>query len=219
MNGSRTQAELVHIQIEGQALDGILGVPDNAWGVVVFAHGLGSSRFSSRNQFVAQELRRKGLATLLFDLHTAVEREANGFAHTLSPNVDLLADRVTAATDWLLAQPFVAELSIGYFGSSTGAAAALVACTRRPKLIEAVVTRSGRPDLAVPVLPDVQAPTLLIVGSRDVPILQMNEEAQQHFSVETALEVIPGATHLFGEPGALEKAARLAHNWFRQYLS
>ncbi|MBK8905216.1 MAG: dienelactone hydrolase family protein [Anaerolineaceae bacterium] len=211
--------EVITIQAGDVMLEGNLSVPDGAQGIVVFVHGSGSSRFSPRNQFVADQLHRGGLATVLFDLLTAEEDAIDRRTRELRFDIDLLADRVVGATDWLLQQPFAAERSIGYFGSSTGAAAALIASTRRPKVAEAIVSRGGRPDLAGPALPEVQAPTLLIVGGHDEPVIQMNRQAMQQIPSEASLEIVPGASHLFEEPGTLEKAAHLARDWFRQYLN
>jgi len=200
-------------------LEGNLVIPEDAQGIVMFVHGSGSSRHSSRNKFVARTLQEGGLATLLFDLLTAEEEQIDMRTRHLRFDIDLLAERVVGATDWLLAQPDTRELDIGYFGSSTGAAAALIAATERPEAVYAVVSRGGRPDLAQRVLPQVQTPTLLIVGGHDRPVIGMNESAlEQVGAEERKLEIVPGATHLFEEPGALEAVARQARDWFQRYL-
>ena len=168
---------------------------------------------------MARTLQEGGLATLLFDLLTAEEEQIDMRTRHLRFDIDLLAERVVGATDWLLAQPDTRELDIGYFGSSTGAAAALIAATERPEAVYAVVSRGGRPDLAQRVLPQVQTPTLLIVGGHDRPVIGMNESALEQIGAEERkLEIVPGATHLFEEPGALEAVARLARDWFQRYL-
>ena len=205
----------VAIETDAVRLPGDLDVPDHASAVVAFAHGSGSSRRSPRNRFVAERLAREGLATLLFDLLTPAEEgdRRNVF------NIELLAERLQAATRWAKAQDSVGVLPIGYFGASTGAAAALVAAAERGDEVGAVVSRGGRPDLAIPVLDRVTAPTLLIVGGNDIPVIGMNEEAQRHLRCENALEIVPGATHLFEEPGSLEKVADLAAAWFGKHLA
>jgi putative phosphoribosyl transferase len=195
-------------------LEGILAVPPGARGVVLFAHGSGSGRLSPRNQFVAGALQRAGLATLLIDL--LEEDEAEDRAKVF--DISLLAERLQSAADWLAQAPPTQALRLGYFGASTGAAAALVAAARHPAQIGAVVSRGGRPDLAGEDLPAVQAPTLLIVGGADDVVLQLNEEALALLRCPKELVVIPGATHLFPEPGALEEVARLSANWFRRHL-
>jgi putative phosphoribosyl transferase len=205
----------VDIAIGSVELSGHLTVPGAAVGVVVFAHGSGSSRHSPRNQWVARVLNRGGVATLLFDLltrHEEVER-ANVF------DVELLAERLTAVTDWLVAQPDAAGLPVGYFGASTGAAAALWAATDRANVVRAVVSRGGRPDLAAPRLGQVQAPTMLIVGGRDHAVLDLNREAAAQLQCEHRVEIVPGATHLFEEPGALDAVAGLAQAWFIRHLT
>jgi putative phosphoribosyl transferase len=199
----------VHIPAGGTRLQGILTVPVDAVAVVVFAHGSGSSRTSPRNRAVAHTLQEAGLATLLFDLLD--DREADDRRNVF--DVRLLAERLLDATRWLEAQPAVAGLPIGYFGASTGAAAALAAAARRPDVI-AVVSRGGRPDLADAWLSRVRAPTLLIVGGRDTPVIELNRRARVLLGGHSRLEVVPGATHLFGEPGALERVAALARDWF-----
>ncbi len=196
-------------------------IPAAAQGIVVFAHGSGSSRHSPRNRFVASVLQRRGLATLLFDLLTAEEEVMDQRSHQLRFDIGLLTERLVGATDWLLQHPPTRHLHIGYFGASTGSAAALIAATRRPEAVRAIVSRGGRPDLAGFALTQVQAPTLLIVGGVDFPVVKMNQEAleQLHRVVEKRLEIVPGATHLFEEPGALEQVSALASQWFQQYLN
>jgi dienelactone hydrolase len=185
---------------------------------VLFAHGSGSSRHSPRNRYVAEALREGGLATLLIDLLTSAEDREDARSARLRFDIALLARRVAAATAWLTENPATSRLRIGCFGASTGAAAALVAAAERPNDVGAVVSRGGRPDLAIPVLARVKAPTLLIVGSLDLPVIDMNREALEHLQVEKRLEIVPGATHLFEEPGALEQVAHLARQWFQTYL-
>ena len=210
-------SELVRIPARRAVLDGILDVPLGARGMVVFAHGSGSGRLSPRNQYVAGVLRETGLATLLFDLLTPGEERIDAATAHLRFNVPFLAERLLAGTTWVAEQ--APRLSLGCFGASTGAAAALVAAATRPDLIEAVVSRGGRPDLAGAALRRVRAPTLLIVGGRDWPVIEMNQEALDALQTETELVVVPGATHLFEEPGALERVAALARGWFRSRLS
>jgi putative phosphoribosyl transferase len=200
-------------------LEGNLGVPDGAEGIVLFAHGSGSGRHSPRNRYVARALREANLATLLIDLLTPDEEEVDLRTGHLRFDIGLLAERLAGATDWLLRNPDTQDLRIGYFGASTGAGAALVAAAERPEAVGAVVSRGGRPDLAGDALPLVEAPTLLIVGGNDVPVIGMNEEALERLRAEKRLEIVPGATHLFEEPGALEEVARLAAGWFARYLA
>jgi putative phosphoribosyl transferase len=199
-------------------LVGDLVVPAGAAGVVLFAHGSGSSRHSPRNRLVAGALRRVGLATLLLDLLTPAEEERDRVTAELRFNVALLAERLIAATDLLLAEPATAGLPLGLFGASTGAGAALIAAAERPETVAAVVSRGGRPDLAGEHLGRVRAPTLLIVGGRDQLVLELNRQAQARLAAPSRLEVVPGATHLFEEPGALEQVARLAAAWFTEHL-
>jgi putative phosphoribosyl transferase len=210
---------VVWIPVGSVTLEGDLGIPEGAQGIVVFAHGSGSSRRSPRNRFVAQVLRQGGLATLLFDLLTQEEEVMDMWSGHLRFNIGLLADRLVGATDWVIHNQDTQKLRVGYFGASTGAAAALVAAADRPAAVRAVVSRGGRPDLAGPALPRVQAPTLLIVGGADVPVITLNEEALAKLRVEKRLVVVPGATHLFEEPGALEEVARLALDWFDRHLT
>jgi len=208
----------VRITTEEVILDGSLCVPEKAAGLVVFAHGSGSSRFSPRNTFVARVLRKSGLGTLLFDLLTADEERIDSVTGELRFDISLLAARLIHATDWLTKRPEAKNLKIGYFGSSTGAAAALIAAAERPDVIGAVVSRGGRPDLAGEALPLVKAPTLLIVGGEDFQVIELNREAMEQLRAKNELAIVPGATHLFEEPGTLEKAAGLAAGWFVKYL-
>lgn len=195
-----------------------LAIPKPVSGIVVFAHGSGSSRHSSRNRFVAAQLQAAGLATLLMDLLTVSEEAADSISGHLRFDIPLLARRLTAATDWVSAEPATRGLPVGYFGASTGGGAALVAAAERLDRVAAVVSRGGRPDLAGEALTRVRAPTLLIVGGRDPLVQQLNEVALQRLRVEARLEIVPGATHLFEEPGALEDVARLAREWFTRHL-
>jgi putative phosphoribosyl transferase len=199
-------------------LVGDLVVPAGAAGVVLFAHGSGSSRHSPRNRLVAGALRRVGLATLLLDLLTPAEEERDRVSAELRFDVALLAERLIAAADLLLAEPATAGLPLGLFGASTGAGAALIAAAERPETVAAVVSRGGRPDLAGDHLGRVRAPTLLIVGGRDQLVLELNRQGQARLAAPSRLEVVPGATHLFEEPGALEQVARLAAAWFTEHL-
>jgi putative phosphoribosyl transferase len=210
--------QIVHVTLDSVALEGALAIPDGATGIVLFAHGSGSSRHSPRNLYVAGALGQGGLATLLIDLLTAEEEREDDRTARLRFDINLLARRVVAATDWLLGNPAARHLRIGYFGASTGAAAALVAAAERPDEICAVVSRGGRPDLAIPVLGRVKAPTLLIVGDRDVPVIEMNHQAFTHLRAEKRLDIVPGATHLFEESGALEQVAHLALEWLLTHL-
>jgi putative phosphoribosyl transferase len=200
----------MEIAVDSVSLQGDLTVPDSALGVVLFAHGSGSSRLSPRNRAVAAALNRDGLATLLFDLLTATEADDRQLVFDIS----LLAARLESAVEWMRRQAAAARLPVGLFGASTGAAAALVAAADLGDKVRAVVSRGGRPDLAGPRLGDVRAPTLLIVGGNDRAVLSLNLEAQRQLQCATSLEVVPGATHLFEEPGALESVAQLASRWF-----
>jgi putative phosphoribosyl transferase len=209
----------VQIQIAGQVLDGDLTIPDSARGVVLFAHGSGSSRRSPRNRFVAQVLQEAGFATLLMDLLTLSEERIDARTAALRFDIGLLARRLIGATKWLADQPDTAHLPIGYFGASTGAAAALVGAAELPHLVAAIVSRGGRPDLAGSTLRKVFAPVLLIVGGEDETVLELNRRALALLPGERKLVVIPGATHLFEEEGALEEVARHATEWFDSYLN
>jgi dienelactone hydrolase len=213
-----TSATDVCIRLDGQGLDGELVVPRLAQGVVIFAHGSGSSRFSPRNRHVAAVLRKAGLGTLLLDLLTMEEALADAQTGAHRFDIDLLAKRLIFATDWLARQPDGAGLPIGYFGASTGAAAALVAAAAHPARVRAVVSRGGRPDLAWGALPHVLAPTLLIVGGDDPTVVTLNHRAFAQLRCPKRIELIPRATHLFEEPGALERVAQLAADWFREHL-
>jgi pimeloyl-ACP methyl ester carboxylesterase len=207
--------------IAGSArLHGDLTLPSAATGVVLFAHGSGSSRKSSRNQFVASQLNAGGLATLLLDLLTETEELIDRIDARLRFDVSLLANRLIGATDWLASDPNLSRLPAGYFGASTGAAAALIAGAERPGRVQAIVSRGGRPDLAGEALAAVAAPTLLIVGGNDERVIPLNESALDRLGSQTKkLVIVPGATHLFEEPGALEEVARLAADWFGRYLT
>ncbi|EPX57044.1 hypothetical protein D187_006798 [Cystobacter fuscus DSM 2262] len=199
-------------------LGGTLAVPEGAQGLVIFAHGSGSSRHSPRNRYVAYSLRTVGLGTLLFDLLTEDEEAEDEVTEALRFDIDFLAGRLGEVTDWVFRHPELSRLRVGYFGSSTGAAAALVAAAERTEAIGAVVSRGGRPDLAGGALARVRAPTLLLVGGADDVVLELNQEALERLRSPKALEVIPGATHLFPEPGALERVAAIAGGWFVHFL-
>jgi dienelactone hydrolase len=200
-------------------LKGTLGIPNEAGGIVLFAHGSGSSRHSPRNRYVAQVLRQAKLATLLIDLLTQPEEAVDQQTRHLRFDIDLLAQRLLGASEWLRQNRLTQHLRIGYFGASTGAAAALVAAAESPEGVSAIVSRGGRPDLAGSALSRVKVPTLLIVGSNDLPVLALNREAFAQLQSKKKLEIIPGATHLFEEPGTLEKVAQLASQWFAHYLA
>jgi pimeloyl-ACP methyl ester carboxylesterase len=213
--GAGKQTKTVRVEGgSGIALEGDLEVPERARGIVLFAHGSGSSRLSPRNQFVARVLREAGLGTLLFDLLTPREDAV----YETRFDIDLLAQRLAAATAWMTRQPVAASLGVGYFGASTGAAAALIAAAELGPSIAAVVSRGGRPDLAEAALSRVTAPTLLIVGGLDDVVIDLNRQAYAGLRSEKRLVIVPGATHLFEEPGTLEEAARLAADWFLQWL-
>jgi dienelactone hydrolase len=216
---TQTLEEPVRVTAGRVTLEGNLGVPEEARGVVLFAHGSGSGRHSPRNRFVARQLRDAGLATLLVDLLTEDEEAVDQYTAHLRFDIGLLASRLVGATDWLAEDPRTAGLSVGYFGASTGGGAALVAAARRPERVGAVVSRGGRPDLAGDALPVVRARTLLIVGGDDEPVIGMNEEALAQLGAPVKkLVIVPGASHLFEEPGKLEEVARLAAEWFNRYL-
>ncbi len=221
MQGNLTkdiQEKLVVIATESVRLEGNLVVPQTAQGIVLFAHGSGSSRQSPRNRAVAKVMQRAGLATLLFDLLTSEEEKIDLRTRHLRFDIGLLASRLIGATNWLAQYPDTHNLKVGYFGASTGAAAALIAAADEPQKVSAVVSRGGRPDLAGTALTRVQAPTLLIVGGYDFPVIEMNQEAMAQLGSEKQLQIIPKATHLFEEPGALEEVALLATQWFQKYL-
>ena len=215
----RSEEEECRIQVGRLAsLEGHLSVPAGARGVVLFAHGSGSSRHSPRNRYVAWTLREAGLATLLIDLLTSQEESLDSRSGRYRFNIALLAERIADASEWL-SQHTPADWPIGYFGASTGAGAALVAAAQRPQRVGAIVSRGGRPDLAGPWLPKVRAPTLLIVGGGDLPVIELNQQAlEQLGSAKKRLVLVPRATHLFEEPGALEEVGRLAADWFARHL-
>ena len=208
----------VQIHAGRAVLSGNLHIPKDAGALVLFAHGSGSSRHSPRNQFVARTLNEAGLATLLFDLLTPEEEAIDMQTREHRFNIRLLAERLVDATKWAKQQNQTSSLRTGYFGSSTGGAAALVAAVDAPQDVDAVVSRGGRPDLAGEALPKVQAPTLLIVGGNDDIVIELNEQARDRMRCEVKLEIIPGATHLFEEPGTLEKVAKLASDWFVKHM-
>lgn len=221
MNGtsdSEIRETLVHVSTSTATLEGNLSVPAGASGVVLFAHGSGSSRRSPRNRYVAQVLQEGGLATLLVDLLTADEEAIDTLTAKLRFDMNLLSNRLTGAVDWLADYPATHNLRIGLFGASTGGGAALMAAAARSRQVAAVVSRGGRPDLAGTALPKVEAPTLLIVGGRDTQVIQMNRQAMAQMRGEKKLEIVPEASHLFEEPGALEEVARLAREWFQAHL-
>jgi pimeloyl-ACP methyl ester carboxylesterase len=204
------------IPIRNLGLRGDLILPENAIGLVLFAHGSGSGRKSSRNRFVASVLHKQNVGTLLFDLLTEDEEALDSRTAHLRLDIPLLADRLLQVTEWIRREK--SALPIGYFGASTGAAAALIAAAQLGPVIRAVVSRGGRPDLAHRELPNVQSPTLLIVGSRDLPVIDMNQSAYAQLRCEKRFEIVPGASHLFEEPGTLELAANLAADWFNTFL-
>jgi dienelactone hydrolase len=208
----------ITIPINNKDIKGDLEIPAAAKGIVLFAHGSGSSRFSSRNRYVAKFLNEHNLGTLLFDLLTAEEEKIDIYTAEYRFNIKLLAERLINVTDWLLRDQFIKNLKVGYFGASTGAAAALTAAAKKSDIIFAVVSRGGRPDLAMESLPEVKAPTLLIVGGEDFQVIELNETALSMINAKKKLEIIPGATHLFEEPGALEKVAMLSAKWFNENL-
>jgi dienelactone hydrolase len=209
----------VEISVHGELLHGTLEPAGDGTALVLFAHGSGSGRHSPRNRSVAAAIREGGIGTLLFDLLTAEEEAFDQQTGQLRFNIKLLADRLEAATEWAVAQHVDAKgVAIGFFGASTGAAAALIAASRLRDRVSAVVSRGGRPDLAGPALPHVVAPTLLIVGQRDAEVIVLNEQALSQLTCEKDLAIVPRATHLFEEPGALEEVARLATGWFRRHL-
>ena len=199
-------------------LEGTLGVPANARGIVLFAHGSGSSRFSSRNRYVARVLRDAALGTLLLDLLSSREEEVDDVTREHRFDIAMLADRLVAAIDWLAAEPESERLAVGLFGASTGGGAALVAASKRPARVHAVVSRGGRPDLAGDALAVVRCPTLLVVGGADDVVLELNDATRARMHAGVRLVTVPGATHLFEEPGALETVAALARDWFLEHL-
>jgi putative phosphoribosyl transferase len=215
----RGEERLVRVAAGPVTLEGNLSLPERARGIVLFAHGSGSSRHSPRNRYVARVLNEAKLATLLVDLLTPDEEAVDLRTAHLRFDIGLLAGRLVGVTDWLTQYPDTRELRIGYFGASTGAAAALVAAAQHPDAVGAIVSRGGRPDLAGPALARVRAPTLLIVGGNDFEVVELNRRAFALLRCEKQLEIVPGATHLFEEPGALEEVARLAREWFKRYLT
>jgi dienelactone hydrolase len=217
----QTEAErTIQVETGEVTLEGNLDVPERAPGVVLFAHGSGSSRHSPRNRFVAARLRQEGLGTLLVDLLSEREEREDAFTGHLRFDIELLASRLVGAIDWLDRNPDTTGLPVGLFGASTGGGAALVASVERPQRVAAVVSRGGRPDLAGAALTHVTAPTLLIVGGNDEPVIELNERAMRHLAAPIKeLVIVPGATHLFEEPGALETVARLAAGWFARHLN
>jgi putative phosphoribosyl transferase len=219
VNTQTPTVRAVQVQTRDATLAGDLILPPDPHGIVVFAHGSGSSRFSPRNRAVADVLVHAGLGALLTDLLTREEEAEDLRTARLRFDIGLLGRRVIDTIDWLAEQPDIADLPVGCFGASTGAAAALIAAAERPQRVAAVVSRGGRPDLAGDALPRVKAPTLLIVGERDPQVLHLNRLAQAALGGKSRLEIIPGATHLFHEPGTLEHAAALARDWFLQHLS
>jgi dienelactone hydrolase len=214
----KVQNQPVLIKVDSLSLEGNLSIPEGAKAIVLFAHGSGSSRFSPRNNYVASILQRSHLATLLFDLLSPEEEEIDLRTRHLRFDIKLLAERLVGATDWLKQNSRLGNFPIGYFGASTGGGAALVAAVQRPQDVGAVVSRGGRPDLAGAALGFVRSPTLLIVGGNDLPVIALNEDAFRQIKAPKKLEIVPGATHLFEEAGALERVAILASQWFQQYL-
>jgi putative phosphoribosyl transferase len=206
------------IPVGNVIVEGTLTLPSGTRGVVLFAHGSGSSRFSPRNQYVAKEFNKAKIATLLFDLLTPEEEETDIVTAEYRFNIGLLAERLIGVTQWLRNDPQTKKLAFGYFGASTGAAAALIAAAKLPKEITAVVSRGGRPDLAGKYLPNVMAPTLLLVGGLDTEVIELNREAMEQMPAETKLVIVPGATHLFEEAGKLEEVAKFSSDWFLKYF-
>jgi dienelactone hydrolase len=209
---------VVAVRVGDATLEGALAVPVDARGIVLFAHGSGSSRHSPRNVYVAEELQAGGLGTLLLDLLTSSEEAVDLATRELRFDIGLLAERLVGAIEWLAEQETTRDLPLGLFGASTGAAGALVAAARRPDRVVAVVSRGGRPDLAGADLPSVKAPTLLIVGGNDPVVIDLNRRAMERMTAPLRLEIVPRATHLFEEPGTLEEVARLARDWFVEHL-
>ncbi len=213
------QEKAVKIPAGKATINGNLTIPPKSKGIVLFAHGSGSGRFSPRNMQVAREINTAGIATLLIDLLTEEEEAKDEFTGEFRFDIPLLAQRLIYATEWLTKNPNTENLAVGYFGASTGAAAALIAAAKLHEQIKAVVSRGGRPDLAGDYLPSVKAPTLLIVGGDDLEVIQLNREALEQLRSEKKLTIVPGATHLFEEPGKLEQVAKLAIDWFSKNLS
>ncbi len=209
----------ITIPCEAVHLDGLLHIPRNVKGIILFVHGSGSSRFSTRNQHVAKILQQGSMATLLFDLLTPEEEAVDDKTASFRFDINFLANRLDAATQWVLHNPVLKKLPIGYFGASTGGGAALVSAARQAHHIKAVVSRGGRPDLAGESLLYVKAPTLLVVGGLDGTVIDLNQQALQQLRGTKELKIIPGASHLFEEPGKLDEAARLAETWFAKFLN
>ena len=218
-NADTIQRTEVTVQTSEVVLEGNLALPTSAEAIVVFAHGSGSSRHSPRNQFVADTLNQAGMATLLFDLLTPAEEQIDVLTRELRFNITLLAERLTGTVDWVKHYAPTTDLQIGLFGASTGAAAALITAAQRPDVVGAVVSRGGRPDLAGDALPRVKAPTQLIVGGEDRQVIALNRQASALLHGEHRIDIVPGATHLFEEPGTLEEVARLACSWFARHLT
>ena len=218
MTKRAVQVSVVKIASNGAFIEGNLSVPEGSKALVIFAHGSGSSRFSPRNAQVARKINAVGLGTLLIDLLTAEEEEVDVVTAEFRFDIDLLAKRLVSATEWVKKKADTKNMTIGYYGASTGAAAALIAAAKLPEHTKAVVSRGGRPDLAAEYLSKVKAPTLLIVGGNDPEVLEMNKDALRRIRVEKKLDVVPGATHLFEEPGKLEEVARLSIDWFLNHL-
>jgi len=216
--GLTSMEQALKIPVGNVEVEGNLFLPSGTQSMVVFAHGSGSSRFSPRNQYVAKEFNKANLGTLLFDLLTPEEEEEDELTAEYRFNIALLAARLVGTTQWLRNDPSTRNLKIGYFGASTGAAAALIAAAKLPEEVSAVVSRGGRPDLAGEYLADVQAPTLLLVGGWDEEVIELNKQAQTQMRNENKLVIIPEATHLFEEPGKLEEVAKLSRDWFQRYL-
>jgi dienelactone hydrolase len=215
---NRVVEQEVRIQAGTVSLEADLKVPDRAYGLVIFAHGSGSSRFSRRNRAVADFLQRGALGTLLLDLLTREEEAVDDRTREYRFDIDRLARRVVAAADWAREQPELQPLALAFFGASTGAAAALIAAAERPEITGAVVSRGGRPDLAGDALPRVRAPTLLIVGGNDEVVIDLNQQAMGRMRATVELKIVPGATHLFEESGALEKVAEMVRDWCQRHL-
>ena len=208
----------ISVTIDQATVEGNLTVPHNARGIVLFAHGSGSGRFSPRNQYVAKEFNKSRIGTLLFDLLTSAEEEEDLITAEYRFNIPLLANRLVGATKWLKKNSITQSLKLAYFGASTGAAAALIAAAKLPNDVITVVSRGGRPDLAEEYLPKVKAPTLMLVGGYDVEVIELNKQAMAKMTAEKKLVIIPGATHLFEEPGKLEEVAKISIEWFLNYL-
>jgi len=215
---SETEESVVRILVNSDSIEGNLVVPSSAKGIVLFAHGSGSSRFSPRNRYVAGVLNKAGIATLLIDLLTQEEEEVDVRTGQFRFDIELLNERLMSAAEWLKKNPRTKKLGLGLFGASTGAAAALITAVQLPDYVKAVVLRGGRPDLAMEYLKKVKAPTLFIVGGKDTVVLDLNRKAMMQVSAEKKLEIVPGASHLFEEPGKLEEVARLSTAWFLEHL-